>query len=363
MELFRQLSTAADPKETPFKSKYEARRILEELRNEIELADGDDDIIKERSKLLAVLDYYRGINHTNTEEATAGERLLSASLQVLKPLMAERSYVSVVLDALIQLGVLWFDWGSLEKQYPILRKPATFTSNSERVSSVPPLDIIRSYAERDHIEECDDATVQTLWEAFEVQHTHTTYYLAQIYGALKLQDKSAEYCLKTLQRQIQYGRLDKLSWALDCMTLSQYYSQHNAFSLAYECLSSSEHMLSLLESECSSTPVSDSETETDPLARAKADLAWIWGKFYLLALSISVERKDRDLNVNETVKQLPNDDAAVFPKLQTALMRARIPQNFARSYDKAKLLFLEGITTLTAAKDFLDSMDLLAITY
>eukprot|EP00624_Nannochloropsis_granulata_P002158 evm.model.NODE_20742_length_7495_cov_13.818012.2 len=41
-------------------------------------------------------------------------------------------------------------------------------------------------------------------------HTHTLYYLAQVYGQLRQADASASYCFQTLAKQVEWeeGRLD-----------------------------------------------------------------------------------------------------------------------------------------------------------
>ncbi|KAJ3100033.1 hypothetical protein HDU96_010481, partial [Phlyctochytrium bullatum] len=152
-------------------------------------------------------------------------------------------------------------------------------------------------------------------------------------------------------RQLAHKDLDKLAWALDAMTLSQYFSQRNAFDLAYECLTCSEHMLSLLES--AKTADSGDSDDEDPVRRARADVAWIWGKFYLLLLTISAERLDRDM---ETPVGATSDAAPpsfkIFTSLKAVPSRPYTPVNFARTYDEAKVLFLEGISCLTAAKQF-----------
>jgi hypothetical protein len=144
-------------------------------------------------------------------------------------------------------------------------------------------------------EEEGEASNDDKWETLEILHTNTTYYLAQAYGALKLQDKSAEYCRLTLEKQLKRRNLNALTWALDCMTLSQYFTQKNAFRHGYQCLSSSDFMLTKVQ-------IPDTVTEEDPLVRTKADVAWIWGKFYLRALEISAERRANNDDLEEDLR-------------------------------------------------------------
>ncbi|EWM28653.1 kif1-binding protein [Nannochloropsis gaditana] len=54
-------------------------------------------------------------------------------------------------------------------------------------------------------------------------HTHTLYYLAQVYGALRNADASASYCYQTLARQLEWElTLDVCGWVGNCMSLVDY---------------------------------------------------------------------------------------------------------------------------------------------
>ncbi|KAJ3218242.1 hypothetical protein HDU67_006351 [Dinochytrium kinnereticum] len=271
---FRQLSAASDPKETPFKSKYEARDILEMLRKDIlEIKDEDESSTTEKKRVIAVIDYYRGCEE------------LRKPTKSLK----HRKAIQYFEDA----GAVY--------------------SEFKKQSTLPPAsDIIAHYGADLLGSNADGKCLEgDRWEALEGLHTHSTYYLAQVCGALKLQDKS---------------------WALDCMTLSQYYSQNNAFALAYECLTSSEYILSLAKVEIVTVEEIQDAGDTDPFARANADIAWIWGKYYLLALTISAERKDIELNIDIASSCARKPD--IFKELNAPAKRPQIPPNFARSYDE-----------------------------
>ncbi|KAJ3057930.1 hypothetical protein HK102_010782, partial [Quaeritorhiza haematococci] len=121
------------------------------------------------------------------------------------------------------------------------------------------------------------------------------------------------------------------------------------------------------------------EEEEDPLRRAWADLHWIWGKFYLNGLQVSVERHATvedddddeegtgagskksattgDDDVEELSVQMAGvqlfDELAEDPQFRRQQgLRPAIPPKFARDFGEARVLFLEGLKCLEEAKRF-----------
>lgn len=71
---------------------------------------------------------------------------------------------------------------------------------------------------------------------FESLHTHTLYYLAQVYGKLEMSMESAGYCHVTLKRQLETKQYDQIEWSLNCATLAQYYLTVHDYVSARHCL-------------------------------------------------------------------------------------------------------------------------------
>ncbi|KAG2493223.1 hypothetical protein HYH03_008639 [Edaphochlamys debaryana] len=72
-------------------------------------------------------------------------------------------------------------------------------------------------------------------EAVQAHYTSTLYYLAQVYGHMKLSDKSALYCAATLYRQLAGGKYDIDTWVNNCLQLGGYYAKVHAYGLAMYC--------------------------------------------------------------------------------------------------------------------------------
>ncbi|KAI9205001.1 KIF-1 binding protein C terminal-domain-containing protein [Polychytrium aggregatum] len=327
---------------SPFEHLYEARQHLLELKSIVEDFSG-----AEKHQILAVLDYHLGCNYANTEEGSQGEKLLTKSLEVLRPLASQPSFVVIVIDALNQLGTLWAGWDQDKKASALLEEAeqlyTQFTSG-ERQLPQDPL-VFPVVAHEDAVTSLEDA------------HTYTIYYLAQIYGARQLTDKSAEYCRRTLDRQLKRSDLNKLTWALDCMTLSNYYTDINAYPMAYHCLAASEQMLGAVDPKQYSGDGDDDDE--NPIERAKADLSWIWGKFYLAALDFGGQMKqesDFDRTVAASTLDSPEayDQAGVslFKDFEVSYKRPKIPSSNILTYQQARDPFLEGLKCVSDAQKF-----------
>ena len=72
---------------------------------------------------------------------------------------------------------------------------------------------------------CEDVTMAMLI-------THTYYYLAQLHGKLGNGKKSAEYCHKTLARQLRWDQYEPLDWCGNAATLSQFYTNQDNYTSA-----------------------------------------------------------------------------------------------------------------------------------
>ncbi|KAJ3267827.1 hypothetical protein HK104_005599, partial [Borealophlyctis nickersoniae] len=270
--------------------------------------------------VLAALDYHRGLIFINTEERSAGEKALVAR---------EHKRATGYLE---ESEGLYHVYKGAGRGPPI---PDAF--NPEEMSD------------------------EDRWKMIDNLHTHTLFYLAQVYGLLQLKDKSAEYCRMTLKRQLLNKDVNKVTWATDCMNLSQYYASIAAFPQAHHCLTAAEEMLA---KESASRDAGGAEEEG--LQRTQAELAyvyaylrWLWGNFYLEALKVSVERYvETDSEVPESTELgedlLANQLAGTnfFDQLDLSPKRPQVPSQYAQSYEEAQRLFLEGLSCLERAKKF-----------
>ncbi|CAH2322022.1 KIF1-binding [Pelobates cultripes] len=143
-------------------------------------------------------------------------------------------------------------------------------------------------------------TEQERSKRFERVYTHTLYYLAQVYKHLKQDEKSAQYCHTTLQRQLEYDGYSPVEWAINAATLSQYYLAKQCYMESRHCLAAANIIFSKAEQVVSPETTKENESEQDRiefLGQKKAEIARCWVKYCLNLLQDS--RKSLEDNIGE----------------------------------------------------------------
>jgi hypothetical protein len=134
LHLARELSEQPNEDATPYKTKYEARDLLQNLQSQMRAASDESeegDLLKER---VAIVDSLLGANFIDCEENADGEKSLKAALATLAP--KPRVYLSVLQEILNSLGVLW----SSREEYPkardfLLQSKDLFTQHAGALSA------------------------------------------------------------------------------------------------------------------------------------------------------------------------------------------------------------------------------------
>lgn len=230
-----------DPEETPYKTKYEARKLLEEAVKTLEalLEQDPEGPDAERGKeALARLFLYLGKNLYFCEEVPQAELYFTRSLEryLRSPLRLEPKPFVHIQDVLNQLGMLWCNRQGFSEGMNFLRRAQIMFTK-------------RPQAVKDSIEQRADDNF-----------TLTMFYLAQAYGALQKPALSARFCAETMSRQLEYntpGRrpteltekdpFDCKDWVRNCCSLSDYFINEGMFWTAEYLLHSGLAMLNRCE--------------------------------------------------------------------------------------------------------------------
>ncbi|KAA0717906.1 KIF1-binding protein -like protein [Triplophysa tibetana] len=243
-----EVESKKDPENNPFRSKYKARDLLKEIRcslkkiesEEIEVSNEADcesgQMVDEglendagkacagdspaglRSARIAVLEYYLGVNHVETEELAAGEQHLTTCMKLIDKCTTARENVTLYIQARNQLGVLWAGRDENEKAQGFLEIAESMYLLYMKEDGQPPMDL-----EDFFVPEGEGLSQQEKTRRFEMAYTHTLYYLAQVYKNLQQYERAGQYCHTTLQRQLEYKQFVPLEWAINAAILSQYY--------------------------------------------------------------------------------------------------------------------------------------------
>jgi hypothetical protein len=304
-----------DPETEPYKSKYEARKIFEELLEEnvdeqsdilqkefqtLDLIEDDkrkfvminsDQQAKESSGkyiltptvnrfflvskkhhylIHLLLDYHISTIYSDTEERGEGESRLRVILKSLEQALNHPLTCSLSLNLFNQLILIRTSYEQYNDAIEIAKQAENLYNQSA---------LIEPYLLREliHI----DSSIQSIErrEEFEQIYTHTLFYLAQIYAKLNQKDESANYCRLTLERQLSIFNRDKnnkhfdpLDWATNAATLSQYYMTNHDYATARHCLICADKMIGNVESD-------------DKLDERKASFERCWVKYAVNLLS------------------------------------------------------------------------------
>ncbi|CAF0829156.1 unnamed protein product [Brachionus calyciflorus] len=244
------IESRKDPEEEPYKTKYQARTLIENLINNSDKQisfkiENDSEFIcsDEQKHLLEKYEYFYSKiepicqskfskssksflieklfefnlakNFIETEEVEFGERLLSKLVKELDDLKNDKNieeynplFYNLKLSSFNELVFVW----SSRSNY---KKCLNLVQTIEEIYECYKINSSKNYL---NSEECKFGTIpfdpselillnknlnlKKRRDNFEALYTHSLFFFAQIYGKLDEKEKSANYCQLTLQRQI-----------------------------------------------------------------------------------------------------------------------------------------------------------------
>ncbi|XP_067858750.1 KIF-binding protein [Heptranchias perlo] len=375
-----EVESKQDPETEPYRSKYAARELLKELKAAVgqwaQAGDLEDERAQERRsqhghwlEKLGVLELQLGINHTETEELSAGEEHLAKCVRVLEPLKLRPGAVSVFIQAENQLGILWAGLEEMEKAQTYLEDAEALYNQYTKEIGTPPLDTHEHFmAEEERLSE------QERHKRFEKVYTHTLYYLAQVYKHLDMNEKAAWYCHTTLQRQLQFTRYNPVEWAINAATLSQYYITKQRYMEGRLCLAASSVIFNQVGGVASESSAEESEEERDrrdQLQQKKAEIARCWIKYCLNLLQdarrlleddigeLDWDRQEElkiQLRKEEEEKEQGRKSAVLFGSSDTFDLIQSVEEKVSYTYPvdfaEAREVFMVGQNYVQEAKEF-----------
>lgn len=282
-----------DPEDDPYNSYYKAQETLQNMKLALE------PLRKRQSEECAVpkmtLDAMWGtillnigLINMETDEIAQSEKVLMEGVSVFAANAAKPEIVLILLNIYNNLGILWSHRDQPETARVFLTKCKQVYEDFKCTMQMP-LSI-------DHIVSFEQTKPFDDFILLETAHTLTLYYLAQVYGSLKQNLKSAIYCHITLKRQLQYNDYEAIDWALNSATLSQFFSEQNGFYQARHHLAAASSILDKYEAELRAVSTQD-EAHLADIERFKhraADVARCWAKYCLQLLASSKKRLMND---------------------------------------------------------------------
>ena len=327
----RNEESLSDPANEPFKSLLAARALLCEIKDKFKSYNPSTEEDVQYAKILdACICLQLGMNYIEGEETASGQKALETCLTLLEDVPDKNKTASVSIECYNQLGVMWGNRDAHQKALELLLKAATVYETNR---ATPPM-AAEQWLLGNAGSELDRSKL------LEDLHTHTLFYLAQVYGHTGQPQLSAQHCRDTLGRQLRANQFDSVEWTLNCATLSQYYLGASNFLQARHCLACSARVLqSLLDKGMAAS----SEDEVDKLRRTEADLSRCWCKYAISLLQASWERPDGFD---------PHPQIFRFESLDVDDAESSITAQLVKDYEAAKSVFLFGTKHFDAAKQY-----------
>ncbi|KAL4715325.1 hypothetical protein ACJJTC_004777 [Scirpophaga incertulas] len=360
-----------DPENEPYLSKYKAKEILINMCDALKSVSSEYDI--DQIKLDAMLGtalLYIGIIDMETEELASSETVLTEAVELLVPNSSKPEIVSTLVNIYNNLGILWSNREEPEKAKGFLLS-AKDLYESFKCTLQMPLPI-------EHLINNIDETNVGDFMALEKAYTLTLYYLAQVFGSLKANLKSAIYCHVTLRRQLQYSDYESIDWALNSATLSQFFAEKNGFYQSRHHLAASSTILEQYEQKLMISESNDEAflAKLETFKHRSADVARCWAKYCLLLMTASKARLMSDAErLEDAITDMSNlkieDDENIcggdvknlmFPGLDVSKFESKIGDKFLLTYQDAREAFLSCQTWLNKAKEYY-KLDTLASDY
>lgn len=265
-----------DPEEEPYRSLYSAREKLllinEKLTHPPSHIGSHDNL----TSLSITLSSLLAGNYVSTDETSAGQVQYEKVLESGETLESQGPVAVAMVTACNGLGILWSNRSEdYEKSLALLQQGEALHKS---YSSPPPL----SHDDWFNGEVRPDGERE---KTFEDLHTHTLFYLAQVYGHLDQPQLSASYCQNTLSRQLETNAYDPIDWSLNAATLSQYYINVFNYPQARHCLAAASAVLRRHGDEL----VGKGEEMKEKVERSQADVSRCWIKYTLSLLTHSTE--------------------------------------------------------------------------
>lgn len=287
-----------DPENVPYMSKYKAKTILLGMYDNLKKLQEKECSLDELKlhAMIGVVLLNIGSIEMDTEELTASEKTLSEAVELLLPNGTKPEIIITIVSVYNNLGILWSNRDEPEKAKVYLLQAKELYETFKCTMEMPlPIE---------HIVRSEESVMGDIMQ-LEKAHTLTLYYLAQMYGALKQNLKSAVYCHVTLRRQLQYSDYEPIDWALNAATLSQVFAEQNGFFQSRHHLAAASTILEEFEEDLRTPEGNNDEVhlaKIETFRHRSADVARCWAKYCILLMTASKARlMDDDEKVTEAI--------------------------------------------------------------
>jgi tetratricopeptide (TPR) repeat protein len=333
-----ELMNSEDPK-----NKEKAKKIL------ISLIDNPYVIYFKTNKIIfsclnGILHFYLGLAIFNTEDQFESESPFLKSMDFFNslPMVVKMRYINIYQEAYNNLGIIFYNKGDIKKGLQFFGKAEqmykvfndlnghNITNNFSTFMTNVSKDLNNETEKLEFFCFFIDGGLNR--KAFEHNYTLTIFYYAQAFTKLGFRKKAIKYCSMTLKRQIELNEYDLKDTIVNCINLSEFYTENQHFAQAEYVLIAANALL---------------PEDANKKKKIRALVQMHLGKYFSERLKFAV-RQTKDqiwISDNEELFGIVNKRIVTFNNMN--ILWPKVED--VRDIEQAKLLFRLGNTQFKKA--------------
>jgi tetratricopeptide (TPR) repeat protein len=311
------------------------------------------------SCLNGILNFYIGLAKFSEEDQSICEGPFLKALDYFNtlPTMVKIRYINIYQEIYNNLGIVFYNKGEIKKGLQYLGKAEQMykvfsdlkgylmTNNFSRfMQSCSKAELSNSNNHSFCSNNPPDDKLEFFnfyidgglnKKSFEQNYTLTIFYYAQAFTKLGFRKKAIKYCSLTLKRQVELNEYDLKDTIINCMNLTEFYTENQHFAQAEYILVSA---ISLLPE--------------DPLKKKKlrAALQNQLGKYFLERMKFAVRQTREQLWISENEELFSIVNRRIFTFANLNIIWPKIED--VRDIEEAKTLFRLSNTYLKKALEY-----------
>lgn len=303
--------------------------------------------------LNGILHFYLGLAIFNTEDQFDSESAFMKSLDFFNalPMVVKMRYINIYQEAYNNLGILFYNKGEVKKGLQFFGKAEQMYKvfndlNGHNITNNFNLFLRNASKENAGAEGVAGAADSLEFfnffidgglnrKTFEHNYTLTIFYYAQAFTKLGFRKKAIKYCSMTLKRQIELNEYDLKDTIVNCINLSEFYTENQHFAQAEYVLIAANALL---------------PEDATKKKKIRAMVQMHLGKYFLERLKFAVRQTKEQIWIseNEELFGIVNKRIVTFNNMN--ILWPRVED--IRDIEQAKLLFRLGNTQFKKALEY-----------
>jgi tetratricopeptide (TPR) repeat protein len=306
--------------------------------------------------LNGILNFYSGLANFSNEDQSTCEGPLLKALDFFNtlPTMIKIRYINIYQEIYNNLGIVFYNKGEIKKGLQYLGKAEQMYKVFNDLNGFNMTNNFTQFminCSKCDMNESSSSTYSSANEkleffnfyidgglnkkSFEHNYTLTIFYYAQAFTKLGFRKKAIKYCSITLKRQIEFNEYDLKDSIVNCINLSDFYTENQHYAQSEYILISA---ISLLPEDLTKKK------------KIRASLQIQLGKYFLERLKFAVRQTKEQLWINENEELYSIVNKRIFTFNNLNILWPKIED--VRDIEQAKLLFRLANTQFKKAIEY-----------